>query len=369
MSPRARICFVSMEVYPNLKPGAAEEAGGAGFQIVQLASGLKVKGHEVSFVVGDYGQGFEETIDGYQVYRSNKVAYDRSLARSLSNLVRLFKAMRAARADHYVLRSTRFLSFFVMLYAKMLGARYTFMVANLPHCLRGELESLPRMFGRLYEISLNRADRVTVQSREQQKLLKENFGIEGFEVPNGIAVPPLAGPRAEVPYDFCWVASFKIQKRADVLIDIARLLPERKFLVVGGPGPDRAYSQKLMDELRTLPNVTYEGFVTPDKVGEVYERARIFLNTSDWEGFPNGFLYAWTRGLPACALKINPDGAVTGKDLGLVDEDATTLAFQMDQLLDDPDRYESMARRCHDHVREHHSLEHAVDVFITALPS
>ena len=363
-----RICFVSMEVYPNLRPGVAEEAGGAGFQIVQLASGLSRKGYPVSFVVGDYGQGFHETIDGFEIFRSNKVAYDRSFTRSLSNLWRLFKAMRAARADHYVLRSTRFLSFFVMLYARLLGARYTFMVANRPHCLRGELETLPRMFGRLYEISLNRAHRVTVQSREQQDLLKENFGIDGYIVPNGIEVPPFSGPNLKAPYDFCWVASFKIQKRADVLIEIVRLLPNRTFLVVGGPGPDPAYSQSLTDSLQTHPNVTYEGFVPPDKVGRCYEQARLFLNTSDWEGFPNGFLYAWTRCIPVCSLNIDPDGAVTGKELGIVDKDPAQLARKMDLLLSEHERYTVMARRCHDHVREHHSLANSVDVFISALP-
>ena len=38
MSAKPSICFVSMEVYPNLRPGVAEEAGGAGFQIVQIAN-------------------------------------------------------------------------------------------------------------------------------------------------------------------------------------------------------------------------------------------------------------------------------------------------------------------------------------------
>lgn len=364
----ARICFVSMEVYPNLKPGVAEEAGGAGFQILQLASGLSRRGYPVSFVVGDYGQEFHEKIDGYDVFRSNKVAYDRSLGRSLANLWRLFKAMRAARADHYVLRSTRFLSFFVMLFSRLLGARYTFMVANLPHCLRNELESLPRIFRRLYEISINRAQRVTVQSRDQQILLRENFGIDALIVPNGIEVPPIDGPRSAAPFDFCWVASFKVQKRADRLLEIVRLLPERTFLVVGGPGPDRDYSRKLMDELASQPNVTFEGFVSPHEVGRVYETARIFLNTADWEGFPNGFLYAWTRGIPACSLKIDPDGAVTGLDLGIVAEEPPVLALEMDRLLADPDRYAGMARRCYHHVQEHHSLEHSVDLFLEALP-
>ena len=240
MSAKPAICFVSMEVYPNLRPGVAEEAGGAGFQIVSLARGLRDRGHRVSFVVGDYGQDFHEEIDGFDVFRSNKVAYDRSLWRSLLNLLRLWRGMKEARADHYVLRSTRFLSFFVMLYARLLGARYTFMVANRPHCLRGELESLPPMFGTLYAWSLKAAHRVTVQSTEQQSLLKENFGVTGVVVPNGIETEDFGGPRLEAPFDFCWVASFKVQKRADVLLRFTELLPGRKFLVVGGPGPDQA---------------------------------------------------------------------------------------------------------------------------------
>lgn len=364
-----RICFVSMEVYPNLRPGVAEEAGGAGFQIVQLARGLRDRGYPVSFVVGDYGQPLCEEIDGFTVLRANRVAYDRSKTRALANLWRLLRAMQRARARHYILRSTRYLSFFVMVYARLLGARYTFMVANLPHCLREELEELPRAFRRLYAASLNGAHRVTVQSDEQQRLLRENFGIAAPVVPNGIDAPPWAGPRLAAAADICWVASFKVQKRADKLVEIARLLPGRRFLVVGGPGPDRAYTDNLVGELRRLPNVEFRGFVPPDRVGEVYEGARLFLNTSDWEGFPNGFLYAWTRGIPAVSLCIDPDGVVTRLGLGLVEPDLALLAKGIDALLDDEVRYADMARRCHEHVCAAHSLDHAVDRFLAALPS
>ena len=367
MSFKPRICFVSMEVYPNLRPGVAEEAGGAGFQIVQLARGLRDRGCAVSFVVGDYGQAAVEEIDGFTVFRANRVAYDRSKTRALANLWRLFRAMQRARARHYVLRSTRYLSFFVMAYARLLGARYTFMVANLPHCLREELEDLPPVFRRLYETSLDHAHCVTVQSEEQKALLHENFGIAAPIVPNGIVAPPWRGPRFSAAADVCWVASFKVQKRADKLVEIARLLPHRRFLVVGGPGPDKAYSQGLMDQLRALPNVDFRGFVPPDRVGEIYESARLFLNTSDWEGFPNGFLYAWTRGIPAVSLCIDPDGVVTRLGLGLVEADPATLAGGIDTLLADEARYAEMARRCHEHVCAHHSLEHSVDRFLAAL--
>ncbi len=67
MPQKKRICFVSMEVYPILKPGSAEIAGGAGFQLVQLGKGLQARGYSVAFVVGDYGQAKHEVIDGFDV--------------------------------------------------------------------------------------------------------------------------------------------------------------------------------------------------------------------------------------------------------------------------------------------------------------
>ena len=356
-----------MEAYPNLRPGVAEEAGGAGFQLLEIARVLRDRGWPVAFVVGDYGQPFHEVIDGFDVYRANRVAYDKSVRRSLDNLGRLWRAMKAARARHYVLRSTRFLSFFVMVYARLLGGRYTFMVANLPHCLREELEGLPKIFRRLYALSLRWGHGVTVQSQEQKQLLLENFGIDAPVIPNGIAVPPLVAPRLDGEHDIVWVASFKPQKRADVLIAMIRLLPGRRFLVAGGPGPDLQRSQLLMDELAALPNVTFVGFVPPDQVGDVYGKARLFLNTSDWEGFPNGFLYAWSRGLPVASLKVDPDGVVRERDLGLVDPDPARLAAAMDRLLDDPERYAAMALRCHGHVAAAHSLERLADAFVGAL--
>lgn len=367
MTSSRGICFVSMEVYPNLRPGVADEAGGAGFQVVQLARGLRDRGIPVSFVVGDYGQPPKEQIDGFTVWRANRVAYDRSKTRAVANLWRLFTAMRRARADHYVLRSTRYLSFFVMVYARLLGARYTFMVASLPHCLREELEGLQPIFRRLYELSLKSAHTVTVQSEEQRALLQVNFDRRAPVVPNGIDAPPWNGPRLTAPADICWVASFKVPKRADKLAEIARLAPHRRFLVVGGPGPDKSYSRAVIDNLRALPNVDFRGFVPPDRVGEIYESARLFLNTSDWEGFPNGFLYAWTRGVPAVSLGVDPDGVVTRFNLGLVEPDPAVLVAEIDRLLDDDARYAEMAARCHAHVRAHHSLEHSVDRFLAAL--
>ncbi|MEJ2721278.1 MAG: glycosyltransferase family 4 protein [bacterium] len=372
MNESKPICFVSIEAYATLRPGVAELAGGAGFQVVQIGRRLSKLGYPVSFVVGDFGQPFCDVVDGFPTYRASRVSGGSSATRGLANVVRVFRAMRAARAKHYVMRSNRNLLFFALVFSQLMGARFTFMVAITPHVTREGFESMPRVIRFLYKWSLRHADRVTVQTEEQKRLLLENYGVEGALVPNGIEIPPFPDTPIEKSHDVVWVGSIKAPKRPDRLLAIARALPERRFLVAGGPGSagahDRSYYDEMVAAFASQPNLTYAGFVPPHEVGEIYRRGRLFLLTSEYEGFPNTFLYAWTNALPVCTLDIDPDGVVAARGLGIVDKDPESLAGKIDGLLDDQAAYEAMRGRCYEHVQKTHSLERMEAAFVDALP-
>ena len=60
--------------------------------------------------------------------------------------------------------------------------------------------------------------------------------------------------------------------------------------------------------------------------GALFDRARIFLNTSSIEGFPNTFLQAWIRGVPVVTF-FDPDALVKRMALGRV-------AVSLDEMRD-----------------------------------
>ena len=57
------------------------------------------------------------------------------------------------------------------------------------------------------------------------------------------------------------------------------------------PGSESLYEQ-VRAAARQVPNVRFHGPIPYQEVGEFYERARVFVGTSEIEGFPNTYLQA-----------------------------------------------------------------------------
>ncbi len=107
--------------------------------------------------------------------------------------------------------------------------------------------------------------------------------------------------------DILWASRLDIQKRPDILINIAKQCKTLPFTfhVYGSPvyGTSEQEVKSFVNSLKTLQNVRYYGPF--DGLPSLpIERYDIFLYTSQWDGLPNVLLEAVSMGLPVVASAI-----------------------------------------------------------------
>src|SRR5262249_55518797 len=150
---------------------------------------------------------------------------------------------------------------------------------------------------KLYEYGLRRADAVLVQSRYQQRLLERNYQVTSSIA--SMLVEPADGYAAFDARDMTvlWINNLRQLKRPDLYFDMAQALPDLSFHMAGGAMPGQeAFFAQAQERARSHANMTFHGPIPYHDVNPLYGRARVFVNTSDIEGFPNSYLQAWAAG-------------------------------------------------------------------------
>src|SRR5690606_14904808 len=90
-------------------------------------------------------------------------------------------------------------------------------------------------------------------------------------------------------------------KRPDHLIELAAACPEQHFLMVmtlEDAAVDRAIRERAPANVTILPRVDF------DEIERYFKHATLFVNTSDFEGFPNTFLQAAKYRVPILSLRV-----------------------------------------------------------------
>ena len=76
------------------------------------------------------------------------------------------------------------------------------------------------------------------------------------------------------------------------------------------------------------------GPVSYHEVNNYFLESKIFLNTSDSEGFPNSFLQAWARSVPVVSF-FDPDNIIRDREIGRSPKDLNAMKSDVEALLSD----------------------------------
>ncbi|TWT82119.1 hypothetical protein CA13_35800 [Planctomycetes bacterium CA13] len=306
--------------------------GGAELQQAIIGRCLQKNGHEVSFATTVFdGRRDDEIIDGMKIYKTFDSEDGLPGLRLLHpRLTKLWQTLKKADADIYYQRCADRVTGICELFCRRYGRTFVHSGAH-----DSDFSPRPdlRMRERIpYQWGLRRADLVLVQSEQQKRLLKQNYGKDGYVLPNVYPKRSLTTCEGYV----LWVGSMRDFRRPMHCLEIAKRFPNVKFIMIGGPGNrGTAIYDQVHLEAKNLPNVECLGFQTLEVTERYFDGASLLLNTSSVEGFPNTYLQAWSRGIPTVGF-FDPDNMIAKNDFGRVVSEVSEFGDWLDSLRNAP---------------------------------
>lgn len=361
-----KICFLGYENLPVLAPAFNRNGiGGEQVQQTLLARALTRRGHQVCMVVLDYGQQDGSVWDGITTYK----AYRRDAGMPILRFIHprwtgSWNALRRANADVYYTSCAGMHVGLLAAFCQRESKRFVYRIAHDTDCVPGKLLVQYWRDKKLYEYGLRRANGILAQSVRQQEALREHYGLDS-NVADMLVDP--AEEEASRSIDVLWVNNLRQFKRPDLFLSLARKLPHLQFHMIGGEQPGfGALYETIQREAARIPNLTFHGRVPYHEIGPRYGKAKVFVNTSDSEGFPNSYLQSWVRGTPVVTF-VDPDGVISRHGLGMRVENLDAMAGAVASLYMNDDLWTATSARCKAYMHVVHGEEGVVAAYVDVL--
>jgi glycosyltransferase involved in cell wall biosynthesis len=364
-----RICFVGLANLPVLAPEFEQHGiGGAELQQTLLAKALARRGFQVSMVVGDYGQQDGVVWSGVKTYKASKPREGVPVVRFVHpRWTKLVAALRRAAADVYYVSPAGVQVGQVALWARRNSRRMVLRLASDADCDPARLLISFWRDRKLYEYGLRRADAILAQSVNQLQLLRRNYGLDSSVVSSLVDIADSTLPLSERNISVLWVSNIQQLKRPELFLELARRLPTFPASMVGGAAPKTGdLFERVRIAASRVSNVTFHGPLPYQATQRLFDRARVFINTSEIEGFPNTFLQAWARGIPVVSF-FDPDGVVQREGLGHAVASVEDMAAAVHRLVADPQVWGEASARCLAYTARRYGEDQTVAPYLEVL--
>ena len=366
------ICFVAHFAYRALSGSSDGHIGGVERQTNLMAKWFAARGHKVSVIVWNEGQPEVSECDGVRII--SVCRQDQGLPGLRFFVPRwssLRRALKLADADIYYHNCAEYVTGQVAHWAHTNNRQFVYSVASDPDCLAA-MPTLSAFRERyLYRYGLTTADLVIAQTEYQKRLLQSEFSRPAVVLPMPCEVLPPVESAEAVSYlrhRILWIGRLDRVKRPELVLKIAALCPQYDFDIVGPSGDDAAYNDRLHQESESLDNISWIGSVDFSGVRRYYEASSVLLCTSEFEGFPNTFLEAWSCGCPVVST-VDPDDLIQSQQLGHAVDSVNDIPGRIASLVEDAQELQRIGDNCIRYFEVHHEKDVAMRRFEVALRS
>ena len=165
--------------------------------------------------------------------------------------------------------------------------------------------------------------------------------LHAVYVPAAESITPVEYTNDDGRDTVLWVGRLSLQKRPDILVAIAALMPRQKFDVYGPMG-NSEYSTAIVDG--AFHNIRYCG--TYNNLDEInYSKYKCFLNTSEWDGLPTIIIQMMAVGLPVVTSSVCGITELAKRDNSWLVSDFEDIEAYVEALSDVFVEYESVLEK------------------------
>lgn len=362
------ICFVGLDNYPVLVPEYNNNNfGGESVQQTILSKEFADQGFEVSMVVSDLGQPDGEVVNKIKVWKTYKKNAGIPILKFFHpRLSSILKALHNADADIYYQSCAGILTGVVAWFCKRHHRKFIFRTASDSDCIPDQLLIRYWRDKKIYEYGLKNADIITVQGIHQRDLLFKNYGLKSVPINMAVEYPASSVYIDAKEIDVLWVNNIRSLKRPELLMQLAKTMPHRNIFMIGGPCGDFSYYQTILNESKKIKNLCFLGPIPYHDVNSYFSKAKVFVNTSEIEGFPNSFLQSWARGVPVVSF-FDPNSLIKQKKLGFVPTSIEKMAEEVDELLKDDNKRAALGENTRQFVLQNYLPVNVVKEYLKCL--
>jgi glycosyltransferase involved in cell wall biosynthesis len=326
-----KILFFSSFAHLVLEKNQSRTSGGAELQVALLARELSARGEQVVIAGGDIGQADRVVIDGVMTRNTGKF-HTGHILEMAGAIPRVMQVLREERPEWVVVMGWTAWLFILWALRPFLGYKLDFICA-LDSEINGEFRRANPIFGSLFEFAVRRCDVRHSITRDQAKVFKRRAMDCTFY--RYLLVPRSTPQSLNKTIDLLWVSRCHPIKRPHLFLDLAEALPEARCRMIC-PCEDKELWDSVTSRARSILNLEFIEKVPYHEIQEHYDAARIFVNTSTFEGFPNSFIQAAIGNVALLSLCVDPDGMISEFGSGvLAGETPAALLQSAKQMLSD----------------------------------
>lgn len=362
-----KVCFISPLGEGLYRRDSRQPFGGAEVQLYLSANELA---RDPAYAVTALLSVREEA--GIEQHHSLTVVRRRAKGRLAAEMSRFRQLCAAAISFREMLRTFRLVDADVFLHAgagmevgayalicRLMRRKFIFVVASTAD-LSDPYGGISGPFKWVYPAGVRLAHAIVCRTEDQQAALRERYGRAGHLIRTAHPIPPETDrPRITI----LWAGRIHPLKQPQLFLDAAEQLSDLRCVMVGMR--DDAHLE-LWDAVRrragTLRNVSFHADLPFHCMDELFGSAKIFVNTSTHEGFPNTFVQAVLNGVPIVSWIVNPDLVLSRHHIGFCADGAfDDMVSFIRRLCSEEPLYDNLRRRARAYGTANHGLDQSVD--------